>query len=63
MLTGMSTFLMAPKPGLVLAEIGLTDGHQQLELPAWLGDEVTGKAQYYNSNLTYEPVCEWPKSP
>ena len=49
--------------GLVLAEIELTDEHQQLELPAWLGEEVTGKPQYYNSNLTYEPVSEWTKAP
>ena len=48
--------------GLVLAEIELADEHQRLELPVWVGEEVTGKSQYYNSNLTYQPVSEWPET-
>jgi adenylate cyclase len=37
--------------GLVIAEIEL--GHEQEEFvhPEWLGEEVTGKPEYYNANL------------
>ncbi|MGA7489165.1 MAG: CYTH domain-containing protein [Xanthobacteraceae bacterium] len=41
--------------GLVIAEIELRDEHQQVELPAWIGPEVTGQPQYYNSSLVHHP--------
>lgn len=37
--------------GLVIAEIELTSEHESFDKPGWLGEEVTGQAQYYNSNL------------
>jgi adenylate cyclase len=37
--------------GLVIAEIELEAEDEQYEKPDWLGDEVTGKTQYYNANL------------
>jgi adenylate cyclase len=37
--------------GLVIAEVELTHPTAELELPSWLGDEVTGDPQYYNSSL------------
>lgn len=37
--------------GLVLAEIELEDRDERFELPAWLGEEVTGNPQFYNSEL------------
>jgi adenylate cyclase len=37
--------------GLVLAEIELTSPDQPLELPPWLGEEVTGDPRYFNANL------------
>jgi adenylate cyclase len=37
--------------GLVLAEVELDDEREAVELPAWLGAEVTGDPRYYNSNL------------
>ncbi len=37
--------------GLIIAEIELSDENEDFEKPAWLGEEVTGKAEYYNSNL------------
>ena len=44
-------------------ELNVTkDEHEQLELPVWVGEEVTGMPQYYNSNLTYQPVSEWPET-
>jgi adenylate cyclase len=37
--------------GLIIAEIELSSEDEQFERPDWLGDEVTGKPEYYNSNL------------
>ncbi len=37
--------------GLVIAEIELENEDEDFERPAWLGEEVTGKPEYYNSNL------------
>ncbi len=41
--------------GLVLAEIELPDEKTPFEKPAWLGKEVTGQKEYYNSYLS-KPV-------
>ncbi|HJZ33355.1 MAG TPA: CYTH domain-containing protein [Hyphomicrobiaceae bacterium] len=45
--------------GLVIAEIELRDEHQRIELPAWVGQEVTGQAQFYNSMLSTAPFANW----
>jgi adenylate cyclase len=45
--------------GLVIAEIELADEQQHVELPSWIGEEVTGNAQYYNSFLVQHPFCSW----
>ena len=45
--------------GLVVAEIELPDVDCHVELPDWLGDEVTGLEQYYNSSLALRPYSEW----
>jgi len=37
--------------GLIIAEIELSYENEDFEKPTWLGEEVTGKAEYYNSNL------------
>jgi adenylate cyclase len=37
--------------GLMIAEVELQSPNGALELPDWLGDEVTGDPQYYNSSL------------
>ena len=37
--------------GLVIAEIELDSESEKFEKPAWLGEEVTGKPEYYNANL------------
>ena len=41
--------------GLILAEVELESPTGPLEKPAWLGDEVTGDPQYYNSSLAALP--------
>jgi len=48
--------------GLVIAEIELRDEHQNVELPSWIGMEVTGQQPYYNSTLVQRPYCSWPRA-
>jgi len=45
--------------GLVIAEIELRHEHQHIELPRWVGAEITGQPQYYNSSLVQRPFCSW----
>jgi CYTH domain-containing protein len=48
-----------PNRGLVLAEIELQYEHEQVDLPPWIGREVTGEKRFYNSHLRTHPYCEW----
>ena len=41
--------------GLILAEVELASPTAQFAKPSWLGDEVTGDPQYYNSSLAALP--------
>ena len=45
--------------GLVIAEIELDDERQEVELPDWLGAEVSHDPRYYNSNLAEDPYSRW----
>ncbi|HEY9799110.1 MAG TPA: CYTH domain-containing protein [Leptolyngbyaceae cyanobacterium] len=45
--------------GLILAEVELTDEAQQVEIPDWIGTEVTGDNRYFNSYLVKHPFSEW----
>jgi adenylate cyclase len=45
--------------GLIIAEIELKDVDQQIELPSWIGREVTAQPQYYNSYLVQQPFNSW----
>ena len=45
--------------GLVLAEVELRDENEPFERPDWLGEEVTGDIQYYNSQLGQRPFKTW----
>lgn len=38
--------------GLILAEVELKNENETIDLPVWIGEEVTGKKQYYNSFLS-----------
>ena len=40
--------------GLVIAEIELRSPEEKVELPPWIGKEVTGDSRYYNSSLAKE---------
>lgn len=41
--------------GLILLEVELPSVSASIELPNWLGEEVSGKAEYYNSTLAALP--------
>ncbi|MBF0136171.1 MAG: CYTH domain-containing protein [Magnetococcales bacterium] len=45
--------------GLILAEVELTTADQVIDLPAWIGQEVSGDPRYFNSNLILNPYCRW----
>ena len=45
--------------GLVLAEVELSSEDEAFVKPAWLGQEVTGDARYYNSMLMKNPYKRW----
>jgi CYTH domain-containing protein len=45
--------------GLVIAEVELNSENETFEKPNWLGEEVTGKIKYYNSQLSKNPYCNW----
>ena len=48
--------------GLMVAEVELTDEHQEIERPNWIGMEVSHDARYYNANLAKFPYSSWHKS-
>lgn len=45
--------------GLILAEIELDDENENIEIPNWLGKEVTDDPRYYNSMLMKNPYKNW----
>lgn len=45
--------------GLIVAEVELSSEDEAFEKPAWLGEEVTGDAKYYNSMLMKNPFKNW----
>ena len=45
--------------GLVMAEIELNSEGEVVELPEWIGREVTGERCYYNSHLRVHPYSQW----
>ncbi|WP_075340433.1 CYTH domain-containing protein [Tenacibaculum agarivorans] len=45
--------------GLIVAEIELSSEDEIFTKPDWLGEEVTGQAKYYNSNLSKYPFNKW----
>jgi adenylate cyclase len=45
--------------GLIIAEIELKHEHETIDLPNWIGAEVTGQGRYYNSSLAQHPYCSW----
>jgi adenylate cyclase len=45
--------------GLVLAELELTSEDEPVDLPPWIGQEVSHDARYFNANLVEHPFTRW----
>jgi adenylate cyclase len=45
--------------GLIIAEIELKNEQENFPKPNWIGEEVTGKNQYYNAYLNQNPYKNW----
>lgn len=45
--------------GLVVAEVELGNMNEPFEQPSFLGEEVTGQIEYYNSSLMKKPYKCW----
>ncbi len=48
--------------GLVVAEVELQSETEPVELPDFIGEEVTGQTRYYNSFLMKRPYTAWEKT-
>jgi adenylate cyclase len=49
--------------GLVIAEIELDRADRAIELPSWIGEEVTDDRRFYNAELATSPFSTWPLGP
>lgn len=47
--------------GLVIAEVEIESEDAAIELPAWIGREVSSDPRYYNANLLAAPYSTWPR--
>jgi CYTH domain-containing protein len=45
--------------GLIIAEVELTSENQVIDLPEWVGREVSHDPRYFNSNLIKYPFSQW----
>jgi adenylate cyclase len=45
--------------GLIVAEVELSSEDESIEMPDWVGREVTDDPRYYNSNLSRRPFSTW----
>ncbi|GAB4267179.1 MAG: CYTH domain-containing protein [Candidatus Rifleibacteriota bacterium] len=45
--------------GLIVAEVELESEDHEVDLPDWIGEEVTSDPRYFNSNLTKNPFKNW----
>ena len=45
--------------GLTIAEVELMSESQTVDLPDWVGAEVSGQTKYYNASLVKNPYSRW----
>ena len=45
--------------GLLVAEVELESETESVEIPPWIGQEVTGDARYQNACLSRNPYSSW----
>lgn len=48
-----------PNAGLILAEVELESADAVVELPFWVGQDVTADHRYHNSQLAVHPYTSW----
>ena len=48
--------------GLTVAEVELSSEDEKFDKPDWLGEEVTGDVNYFNSMLIKNPFSNWENS-
>lgn len=58
MLWELDVFL-GSNQGLVVAEVELQSEDQTVDLPEWIGEEVTKDGRYSNYALAMNPWCNW----
>jgi adenylate cyclase len=46
--------------GLIMAEVELAAADTHVDLPPWIGAEVTGDPRYFNAYLIRHPFRTWP---
>lgn len=52
-------FFEGDNAGLVVAEIELSSTDEEVAIPDWVSEEVTGDVRYYNSSLAKRPFTTW----
>lgn len=45
--------------GLIIAEVELENEEEKIELPDWIGNEVSHDRKYFNSALIKQPYTQW----
>ena len=45
--------------GLVVAEVELGCSDESVDLPRWVGEEVSSDPRYLNASLVHRPYCHW----
>lgn len=45
--------------GLIIAEVELPSADYALDLPSWIGEDVSHDPRYYNANLVKYPFSQW----
>ena len=45
--------------GLIIAEIELNDENEDIEIPSWIGEEISNNDKYLNFNLSINPYTLW----
>ncbi len=45
--------------GLIIAEVELQHAEEAVEMPDWVGREVSTERRYFNASLSQRPYAEW----
>ena len=61
--SGKHTFevdeFLGDNEGLVMAEVELSVEDEEVEIPSFIGKEVTGDSRYFNTYLRIHPYKTW----